>query len=157
MGKVPEGRTAVYRFHEEGGLLLYVGITNDPHVRWDAHERGKSWWSAVATRTIEWFPTRREALAVEAEAIRTEAPRHNLRLNPIAGFDNLDHEARLAMLEETNRAIADAEGDLDDYRRTTEGRDDMVRRARSAGVSKNRIHVLTGIARTTIDRILKEN
>ena len=50
-----------------------------------------------------------------------------------------------------------AERELTQYRRTVEGRDDMVRRARAAGVSKNRIHVLTGIARTTIDRILKED
>jgi hypothetical protein len=33
-------------------------------------------------------------------------------------------------------------------------RNDVVRAASAAGVSKNRIHVLTGIARTTIDRIL---
>ncbi|WP_328336697.1 DUF6003 family protein [Streptomyces violaceus] len=52
---------------------------------------------------------------------------------------------------------AAAERELTQYRRTIEGRDDMVRRAQAAGVSKNRIHALTGIARTTIDRILKEN
>jgi hypothetical protein len=51
---------------------------------------------------------------------------------------------------------AAAERELARYRHTVDGRDDMVRRARYAGVSKNRIHVLTGIARTTIDRILKE-
>src|SRR5438046_2870561 len=34
-------------------------------------------------------------------------------------------------------------------------RDDLVRAAHQAGVAKNRIHVLTGIARTTIDRILE--
>lgn len=51
---------------------------------------------------------------------------------------------------------AAAERELTQYRRTVEGRDALVRRARAAGVSKNRIHVLTGIARTTIDRILKE-
>ena len=49
---------------------------------------------------------------------------------------------------------AAAERELAQYRRTIEGRDDMVRRARAAGVSKHRIYVLTGIARTTIDRIL---
>lgn len=49
-----------------------------------------------------------------------------------------------------------AERELAEYRRWADGRDDMVRRANAAGVSKNRIHVLTGIARTTIDRILKE-
>lgn len=50
---------------------------------------------------------------------------------------------------------ATAERELVQYRRTVDGRDDMVRRARSAGISKHRIHVLTGIARTTIDRILE--
>ena len=34
-------------------------------------------------------------------------------------------------------------------------RDDLVRAAHEAGVSKNRIHTITGIARTTIDRILE--
>jgi hypothetical protein len=34
-------------------------------------------------------------------------------------------------------------------------RDDLVRAAYRAGVSKNRIHTLTGIARTTVDRILE--
>jgi hypothetical protein len=34
-------------------------------------------------------------------------------------------------------------------------RDELVHAAHQAGVSKNRIHVLTGVARTTIDRILE--
>jgi predicted transcriptional regulator len=33
-------------------------------------------------------------------------------------------------------------------------RDDVVRSAREAGVSKYQIHQITGLARTTIDRIL---
>ena len=36
------------------------------------------------------------------------------------------------------------------------GRDAVVRAAHHAGISKHRIHVLTGIARTTLDRILPE-
>ncbi|MFE5368242.1 DUF6003 family protein [Streptomyces mirabilis] len=51
---------------------------------------------------------------------------------------------------------AASEKELATFRATTDGRDDMVRRARTAGLSKHRIHVLSGIARTTIDRILKE-
>jgi hypothetical protein len=35
-------------------------------------------------------------------------------------------------------------------------RDELVRTAHAAGVSKNRIHTITGIARTTIDRILDQ-
>lgn len=34
-------------------------------------------------------------------------------------------------------------------------RDDLVRRAVAAGMSKHRVHVITGIARTTIDRIVR--
>jgi hypothetical protein len=34
-------------------------------------------------------------------------------------------------------------------------RDELVHAAHQAGVSKNRIHAITGIARTTIDRILE--
>lgn len=56
----------------------------------------------------------------------------------------------------TSDEQAAAERELADFRATLEGRDDMVRRALAAGISKNRIHTLTGIARTTIDRILKE-
>jgi len=48
-----------------------------------------------------------------------------------------------------------AEAELQQYAQLVKGRDDMIRRARNAGISKNRIHVLTGIARTTIDRILE--
>lgn len=36
-------------------------------------------------------------------------------------------------------------------------RDDLVRQAIRLGVSKHRIHVITGIARTTIDRIAADD
>lgn len=50
----------------------------------------------------------------------------------------------------------EAEKALTDWAANNARRDDLVRAARAAGVSKNRIHVLTGIARTTIDRIFQE-
>lgn len=50
-----------------------------------------------------------------------------------------------------------AEAELIAWAVTRDRRDELVRRARAAGVSKNRIHVLTGIARTTIDRILGDS
>lgn len=42
---------------------------------------------------------------------------------------------------------------LAEWAQRQRGRDDLVRRALSLGVSKRRIHLVTGIARTTIDRI----
>jgi len=48
-----------------------------------------------------------------------------------------------------------AEAELKQYALLVNDRDNMIRRARAAGITKHRIHALTGIARTTIDRILK--
>lgn len=42
-------------------------------------------------------------------------------------------------------------------READESRDDLVRGAVAAGISKHRVYVLTGIARTTIDGILKKH
>lgn len=36
------------------------------------------------------------------------------------------------------------------------GRDTLIRRAHTAGITKNKIHTLTGVSRPTIDKILKE-
>jgi len=43
---------------------------------------------------------------------------------------------------------------LTDWRTVTHDRDNRVRRAVSAGVSKYRVNRLSGIGRSTIDRIL---
>lgn len=42
------------------------------------------------------------------------------------------------------------------WARTVEKRDELVKQAYRNGISKNRIYTLTGIARTTIARILKD-
>lgn len=56
-------------------------------------------------------------------------------------------------MTETPNAEA-AEKQLRDWARNNAERDQLVKAARAAGVSKNRIHTLTGISRSTIDRIL---
>lgn len=50
---------------------------------------------------------------------------------------------------------ADAERALIEWATVANDRDRRILAAHAAGISKNRIHVLTGIARTTIDRVLK--
>jgi hypothetical protein len=42
-----------------------------------------------------------------------------------------------------------------DRRQVDESRDPLVQAAVAAGISKHRVHVLTGIARTTINKITK--
>lgn len=49
---------------------------------------------------------------------------------------------------------AEAEVLLIEWAAMDRSRDDRIRAALGAGLSKHRIHVLTGIARTTIDRVL---
>lgn len=71
-------RTAVYRFFDATGELLYVGLTNNTTTRWDYHARRKPWWSDVARKTVTWYDDRPTAARVEAQAIRTESPKWNV-------------------------------------------------------------------------------
>lgn len=75
----PPERTALYRYWDADGNLLYVGITNNPTVRHYQHV-SKPWRSSAVRRDIEWYETRGEALAAEARAIRAESPLHNIAL-----------------------------------------------------------------------------
>lgn len=70
-------RTVLYRFYDRAGALLYVGISNDPHRRWAAHERDSEWWDRIAVTHTEWHASRTAAEGAEAEAIRREMPLFN--------------------------------------------------------------------------------
>lgn len=80
------GRTALYRYFDTDGQLLYVGIAFDPEVRAEQHARSAhdTWWKLAAKRTDEWFDTRRDAEFAEIDAIARERPRFNVRDNPHA-------------------------------------------------------------------------
>lgn len=70
-------KVALYRHFDAAGTLLYVGITAKMKARQAAHAKGAPWAAEIAKITHEWLPTREEALAAEAMAIRDEAPRFN--------------------------------------------------------------------------------
>lgn len=72
------GRTAVYRCFDYFGGLLYVGISRSPNGRINNHRSRKWWWDCVGDVSVDWFSTRREALDVEAKAIRDEHPLYNV-------------------------------------------------------------------------------
>ena len=84
------GRTAVYQFRDRATRdHLYVGITNSPERRFTEHaglsRDPKKWWWDQADHqhvTITWYPTRRQALAVEAGLIRKLRPPGNKLGNP---------------------------------------------------------------------------
>lgn len=75
-------RTALYRLYGADDRLLYVGITNNPEVRWQTHAREKVWWPKVTHKTLEWFETRKSAERVERIEILEERPAYNLQHNP---------------------------------------------------------------------------
>lgn len=69
--------TMLYRFYDEVGALLYVGISARGPRRWSEHAKNRPWWHEVRSSTIEHFLTRQDALLAEGVAIRTEKPRYN--------------------------------------------------------------------------------
>jgi hypothetical protein len=50
-----------------------------------------------------------------------------------------------------------AERDLREWARVTGDRDNRIRAALAEGITKHRIHTITGISRATIDRILAKD
>lgn len=71
-------RTALYRHFDADGRLLYVGISLSAIHRLSQHMAASSWADEIVSVTIVRFETREEAHAAEREAIRAEAPVHNL-------------------------------------------------------------------------------
>ena len=69
--------TAVYRLYALDGRLLYVGMTNNPDVRFAYHALTKRWWSQVEEQAVEWHPDRGAARRAEAAAIKAERPVYN--------------------------------------------------------------------------------
>jgi hypothetical protein len=62
---------------------LYVGISSDATWRQIAHQRTAGWWRQVRRIEIsEPYATRADALAAEAQAIRTERPLWNQQHHP---------------------------------------------------------------------------
>jgi predicted GIY-YIG superfamily endonuclease len=78
-----EAPLTLYRLY--GRLdLLYIGITSRGPVRLVEHSRTKPWWPQVRRVTFEPCQDRQTAMAREAEAIRSENPRHNVQHNTIS-------------------------------------------------------------------------
>lgn len=75
------GTTYVYYLYDRQGNLLYVGITDNIERRWAQHAADRPWWHMVARREYVEYPTREEAMRVEAHQIRTHRPMFNRALN----------------------------------------------------------------------------
>ena len=96
-------KTALYRFFDADGKLLYVGITGDIRRRWKQHEQGKPWWPSVAEKAVTWHGSRIDAEIAELEAIRDEEPEHNWQT------PNITEEERRQRLRKIRDQIAENE------------------------------------------------
>ena len=67
----------LYRFYS-GDVLLYVGISADPPVRFDTHRHLQPWWTEATRATLKHFATLAEALAAETKAIKAERLHHTV-------------------------------------------------------------------------------
>lgn len=76
----------LFNWHTE--LLLYVGITRKPLVRFAQHAREKTWSGAADFLVAEWWESRRLASIAELVAIRDERPLFNIW--PCADADQPD-------------------------------------------------------------------
>lgn len=99
-------RTALYRLYDAGGVLLYVGISYQPEVRFEQHADQKPWWSQVVRRDVEWFDDRPTAAAAEAVAIRTEDPEHNGTYSPRRSRKTIRHVVAADGVEEISMTLA---------------------------------------------------
>ncbi|WP_080128042.1 MULTISPECIES: GIY-YIG nuclease family protein [unclassified Actinoplanes] len=74
----------IYRFYNDAGVLLYVGITGSPSVRFESHRANSAWWGqADLTRTlVYWRETKGHAEAEEIAAIIVKRPVFNIAHRP---------------------------------------------------------------------------
>jgi predicted GIY-YIG superfamily endonuclease len=71
----------LYRFFAADERLLYVGMTINPARRFEKHRGDKSWWSEVARIEVAHYPTLEALRVAERQAIKSEKPVHNIRMN----------------------------------------------------------------------------
>jgi predicted DNA-binding transcriptional regulator AlpA len=69
----------LYRWFSADGSLLYVGISLSSVARAFQHRSEAVWYREACSMTIERCASVKEALSREAEAIRAERPRYNIR------------------------------------------------------------------------------
>lgn len=84
----------LYRFFDASDALLYIGITNQPQVRFGQHRTDKRWFKDVVRSTMQHFTTRGDLEAAEIRAIQTEKPRYNIRHSVISAPNSIPVKPR---------------------------------------------------------------
>lgn len=163
MVNIHTARTALYRLYDEGGVLLYVGITNMPNVRFDAHAM-KPWWSQVEHKDIKWFANRQLASQAEVLAIRNEHPVHN-SMHAVPGVPDVvtlvaieEPEPETDELDERIQAAAKKRTRAEDaLKRADDELRELLVEGRAAGKGPSHMAKLTGFTREWVARIAPQS
>jgi len=67
----------LYRFYDADKVLLYVGVTTNPTVRWMVHRNCSPWWRTARFVSLEPVPPA-ERLQREQQAIEQGRPKFNV-------------------------------------------------------------------------------
>ncbi|GLP64251.1 hypothetical protein TUSST3_08710 [Streptomyces sp. TUS-ST3] len=159
MVNIHTARTALYRLYDGGGVLLYVGITNMPNVRFDAHTM-KPWWSQVAHKDVTWFDNRQQASQAEVLAIRNEHPVHN-SMHAVPGVPDVvtlvaieEPEPEATELDERIRAAAQERRRAEDALVSADAElRALLVEGRAAGKGPSHMAKLTGFTREWVAKI----
>jgi len=73
----------LYRFFDDSGILLYVGISKHWVSRLSSHESRSDWFRQAASITLERYDTREQVEHAERLAILKEKPLYNKSQNPL--------------------------------------------------------------------------
>jgi hypothetical protein len=139
-------KTAIYRFFDVDGRLLYVGITGDVPARWGWHQRHSVWWPEHVRSEVSWCADRAEADVLETAAIRTENPVHNIAKRRIPPPTRVDRTVDQAPILAKLRASAERARELEKEAW------EAILIARQAGVPDVMLCEKTQISRSTLNR-----
>ncbi|OCB57654.1 hypothetical protein A5677_16960 [Mycobacterium malmoense] len=78
-----EKRHILYRFFNKDDELLYVGLTDNPGIRFRTHQSTQTWYTECVLATMEHFDSRNALKRAELNAIRVEKPKYNVVGNPV--------------------------------------------------------------------------
>ena len=113
-GRIRPGRTALYRWYDAEGALLYIGITGHLPTRQAIHAKNSAWSEFAALSRVEHHADRATAEAAEVAAILAEMPIFNRQHNdtPEARgrlVDYLAQHGRLDLLAADSMSVEAAE------------------------------------------------
>jgi hypothetical protein len=83
-----DDRTAVYHHIDADGVIQYIGCSAAPAERFRQHLSSSPWAKQVVRIDIEWFDTRKDALAVELARIKSVRPPMNRQLKQYGKRNN---------------------------------------------------------------------